>query len=220
MGHKRALVVVDVQNDFCPGGTLAVKQGDQIIPVLNDYIDLFIKTGHPVLFSRDWHPRATRHFQDNGGPWPAHCVQDTPGAAFHPRLKIPGQGVIISKGMERDQDGYTAFQAKDRQGRGLNQILKAANITTLYIGGLATDYCVKATVLDARDHGYHVRLLTDAVRGVNLNPDDSRQAIDEMQAKGAELTNWQKLRAEFSKNQIRGQNEKKYRHHRLRFWGN
>ena len=184
MRPAAALLIVDVQNDFCPGGALAVNDGDKVVAVLNRYIAVFVKQGSPVIASRDWHPRQTKHFKEFGGPWPVHCVQDTPGAAFHPRLKLPPAAIIVSKGMDPDKDSYSAFQAIDGKGRVLLDILRAAGVRELFVGGLATDYCVKASVLDALKH-FKVKLLVDAIKGVDIQPGDSRKAVEEMLTAGA-----------------------------------
>ncbi len=184
MKQNQALLIVDVQNDFCPGGALAVGSGDQVVPVLNKYIDIFSKRKLSVVASRDWHPLQTTHFKEFGGPWPAHCVQNTPGAAFHPDLKLPSEVIVVSKGMDPSKDSYSAFQAADAQGRGLLDILREKDVKELFVGGLATDYCVKASVLDALEH-FKVNLLMDAIKGVDVHPRDSQKAIQEMTAKGA-----------------------------------
>ncbi|MBI5023472.1 MAG: bifunctional nicotinamidase/pyrazinamidase [Candidatus Omnitrophica bacterium] len=181
---RPALLVVDVQNDFCPGGALAVMQGDRVVPVLNRYIEIFSKDKNPVIASRDWHPARTKHFKDFGGPWPVHCAQNTPGAAFHPALKLPPRTIIVSKGMDPEKDSYSAFQAIDERGRPLLGILKDLDVKELWIGGLATDYCVKASVLDALKN-FKVRLLMDAIKGVNIHPDDAKTAVEEMLKAGA-----------------------------------
>lgn len=183
-GPARGLLIVDAQNDFCPGGALAVAGGDRIIPVLNRYIEIFSRGKESVIASRDWHPARTKHFRDFGGPWPIHCVQNTPGADFHPSLKLPAQAVIVSKGMDPAADSYSAFQAIDAQGRELRDILTDLGVRELFIGGLATDYCVKASVLDGLKH-FRVNLLVDAIKGVDLNAGDSPKAIEEMLAAGA-----------------------------------
>lgn len=175
---RKALLVVDVQKDFCLGGALAVRNADAIVPLLNS---LIIKQylWEVILFSRDWHPPVTKHFKEYGGQWPAHCVKGTPGAEFHPDLKIPGTAYVISKGMNPEEDAYSPFQG-EAYGCSLDEILKAHKITELYIGGLATDYCVKAACLHARELGYNVYLLTDACRAVNLKPGDAIRALSEI----------------------------------------
>ena len=188
MKWKKALLIVDVQNDFCPGGALAVPGGDKIIPSLNKYIKIFSKKKLPIFASRDWHPRKTLHFKKFGGAWPQHCIQNTKGAAFHPRLKLPRQAILLYKGMDPAKDSYSAFQAQDSGGRGLLNLLKRLGVKELYVGGLATDYCVKSSVLDALKNGLRVKLLTDAIKGVNLSLKDSEQAIIEMVRRGAKKT--------------------------------
>ena len=121
---RDALLVVDVQNDFCPGGSLAVPEGDRVVPVLNGYIARFEAAGAPVFACRDWHPVRTRHFQAYGGVWPPHCVQGTTGAAFHPALALPREAAVFSKGMDPEQDAYSAFQGEDASGRPLVRVLK------------------------------------------------------------------------------------------------
>jgi nicotinamidase/pyrazinamidase len=175
----KALLLVDVQNDFCPGGSLAVRDGDQVVPVLNQYIQHFRERGLPVFASRDWHPSTTKHFKIYGGVWPVHCVQDTHGAAFHDGLDLKGARVI-SKGMNPDLDSYSAFQGFDEEGAPLMDVLRRLGVTELYVGGLATDYCVKASALDAKQNGLSVKLLLDGSRGVEIAPSDSARAIEEM----------------------------------------
>lgn len=181
------LVVVDVQNDFCPGGSLAVPGGDQVVPVLNRYLQSFLEEQRPVIATRDWHPEKTSHFNTYGGPWPPHCVQGTDGAKFHPALNLNDQVVIVSKGTDPEEDSYSGFQGKDEAGIKLSELLRERNIKRLVVGGLATDYCVKYTVLDGLKEGFAVVVLREAIRGVNLKPDDSTKAIGEMVAAGAEL---------------------------------
>ena len=183
--QNQSLLIVDVQNDFCPGGALAAAQGDEVVPVLNKYIELFSKERLTVFASRDWHSKKTKHFKAYGGPWPEHCVQDSKGASFHPQLKLPPQTIILSKGMDPDSDSYSAFQGSDASGRDFLSILKSRGIKELWVGGLATDYCVKSSTLDALKKGFKVCLLIDAIRGVNLNPDDSQKAIEHMLSRGA-----------------------------------
>ena len=185
MQGKDALIVVDVQNDFCPGGALAVERADEIIPVLNRYIARFAAAGLPILVTRDWHPRKTSHFKTYGGVWPVHCVQDTSGAEFHRDLKLSPDMIVVSKGSAADEDSYSAFQAKDGAGVPLVDLLRRLDVARIFVGGLATDYCVKYTALDGLRAGYTVVVLTDAIRGVNLQPDDSESALTEMRAAGA-----------------------------------
>lgn len=182
-----ALLVVDVQNDFCPGGSLPVRDGDQVVPALNRYIEAFRQAGRPILASRDWHPERTTHFQAYGGTWPAHCIWETHGAEFHAELRLPPEAIVVSKGMGADEDSYSAFEARDEEGRMLAEMLVDRGVRRLYVGGLATDYCVKHSVLDARKAGLDVIVLGDAVRGVDLRPGDSDRSIEEMRTAGATL---------------------------------
>lgn len=184
MKAKKALLIVDVQNDFCPGGALAVPQGDKVVAVINKYIKSFYKEKLPIFASRDWHPVRTKHFKDFGGVWPAHCLQNTRGAAFHPQLKLPKETILLYKGMDPEKDSYSVFQAEDTSGMGFLKLLHLLGVTELYIGGLATDYCVKSSVLDALKNGFKVKLLTDAIKGVDIKPGDSEKAIKEMVKKG------------------------------------
>jgi nicotinamidase/pyrazinamidase len=190
---RDALIVVDLQNDFCPGGVLGVRGGDALVPVVNRYLERFGSAGAPVFLTRDWHPPVTRHFQAYGGVWPPHCVRGTPGAEFHPGLAPPAGAVIVSKGMDPDQDAYSAFQAEDGKGRGFPAVLAAEGVRRLYVGGLATDYCVRATVLDAVREGFEVVLLTDAIGAVDLEPGDGARAIEEMRVAGARLATLKEL---------------------------
>jgi nicotinamidase/pyrazinamidase len=187
MTSSRALLVVDVQIDFCPGGKLPVPHGDTIIPALNRYIELFAGLRLPVFATQDWHPRKTVHFRSFGGDWPEHCVADSRGAQLHPDLRLPAYAILLRKGMEPDRDGYTAFHGRDSGGRLLDELLRAEGVTELFVGGLATDYCVRQSVLDALDRKYRVYLLTDVIKGVELRPGDSRRALEEMARAGARL---------------------------------
>jgi nicotinamidase/pyrazinamidase len=185
MQEKDALIIVDVQNDFCPGGSLPVANGDAVVPVLNRYIEQFATAGLPVIATRDWHPTKTSHFSTYGGAWPPHCVQGTPGARFHSELKLPETAIIVSKGTAADADDYSGFQAVNSQGVPMAELLRSRGVERVYVGGLATDYCVKHTVLDALRSGFKVVLIEDGIRGVNLQPDDSLKAIEEMLHAGA-----------------------------------
>jgi nicotinamidase/pyrazinamidase len=180
-----ALLLVDVQNDFCPGGALAVSAGDRVVAPLNRAAARFAAAGLPIYASRDWHPAQTSHFEPFGGPWPVHCVQGTTGAAFHPDLRLPPTSVVLSKGDHPDKDDYSAVTAHDETGATLIKLLQRDGVRQLYVGGLATDYCVKATVLDLLAAGFFVSLLVDAVAGVDVNPGDSERALVEMQAAGS-----------------------------------
>jgi nicotinamidase/pyrazinamidase len=178
---KQALIVVDVQNDFCPGGALAVAHGDEVVEPLNKQIDEFLERGAPVYKSRDWHPATTKHFEAHGGTWPDHCVQNTKGAEFHPALRDDPRITVVSKGLG-DTDCYSAFDETD-----LVSQLREQGVEEVVVGGLATDYCVKNTVLDALKHGFKVKLLENATRAVDLQPGDGDRAIEEMRAAGAEI---------------------------------
>ncbi|MGH7268134.1 MAG: bifunctional nicotinamidase/pyrazinamidase [Candidatus Rokuibacteriota bacterium] len=182
---RDALVLVDVQNDFCPGGALAVPEGDRVVPVLNRYIARFQAAGAPVFASRDWHPAQTRHFKAWGGVWPPHCVQGTAGAAFHAGLAVPADATVVSKGMDPESDAYSCFQAEDPAGMPFAAALGERGVQRLCVGGLATDYCVKATVLDALREGFEVLVLRDAVRAVDVEPGDGDRALAEMREAGA-----------------------------------
>jgi nicotinamidase/pyrazinamidase len=179
--RKRALIVVDVQNDFCPGGSLAVAQGDEVVPPLNKLIEEFLERGEPVFKSRDWHPEKTKHFAAYGGTWPVHCVQNTKGAEFHPDLIDDMHIRVISKGLG-DTDCYSAFDETD-----LALQLHRFGVEEVWIGGLATDYCVKNTVLDALKEGFRVKALENAMRAVEVNAGDGERAIAEMREAGAEI---------------------------------
>ena len=180
--QKKALIVVDVQNDFCPGGSLAVAHGDEVVAPLNKLIKEFLDRGEPVFKTRDWHPAKTKHFAAYGGVWPVHCVQNTRGAEFHPDLIDDPRINIISKGIDESADGYSGFD-----GTQLAQLLREQDVEEVWIGGLATDYCVKHTVLDALHEGFRVKALADAMRAVNVNPADGARAIAEMREAGAEI---------------------------------
>lgn len=184
---ETALLIVDVQNDFCPGGALPVPEGDQVVPVLNRAIERFQQAGAPIIASRDWHPERSTHFAAYGGKWPVHCVRHTEGAAFHPDLRLPKDAIVVSKGTGEDEDGYSAFEAHTDDGTPLETLLRERGIRRLVVGGLATDYCVRASVLGALERGFEVLVLRDAIRGVDVQPGDSERALAEMQQKGARL---------------------------------
>ncbi len=183
-----ALLIVDVQNDFCPGGRLAVAGGDEVVPVCNDAAYLATDAGVPVFASRDWHPAGSPHFAEQGGAWPVHCVQGTPGARFHPDLDLPDRTLVVTKGDSlADPHGYDAFDGHLEDGTPLADALRARGVRHLVVAGLATDYCVKNSVLGARRAGFDVTVIQDGVRGVNLAPHDSEHALGEMQRAGARL---------------------------------
>jgi len=178
--EEAALIVVDVQNDFCPGGSLPVANGDQVVAPLNRMIELFQSQHRPIIATRDWHPETTTHFVSGGGLWPPHCISDHAGARFHRDLKLPPSAIVMSKGTGPTEDAYSGFQARDADGLDLASFLKRAGIRHVVIGGLATDYCVKATALDARRAGLRVTILEDAIRGVEIRAGDSDRALVEM----------------------------------------
>lgn len=175
-----ALIIVDVQNDFLPGGALPVPQGDRVIEPLNRYIELFTLKGRPIFATRDWHPGNHISFKENGGLWPKHCVQGTKGSEFSKELKLPPDTFIINKGDKPELEAYSGFQ-----GTVLNDLLKERGIKRIFVGGLATDYCVKNTVLGGLNLGYTVFFLEDGSQGVNVNEGDVKKAINEMLLAGA-----------------------------------
>lgn len=184
-GPGDALVVVDLQRDFLPGGALAVAEGDEVVPVLDAAAAEFERLRLPLFVSRDWHPADHCSFQARGGPWPPHCIAGTPGAEFADGLHLPRVAVVISKATTRDRDAYSAFEGTDLDAR-----LRAARVRRLFVGGLATDYCVLNTVRDARKAGYEVVLLLDAIRAVDVHAGDGDRAIAEMRQAGAQPTCW------------------------------
>ena len=184
---RDALIVVDVQNDFCLGGSLAVPQGDAVVPVMNRYMQQATESGMAVFASRDWHPRETRHFAEFGGPWPVHCVQNTPGAEFHPQLRLPPEAWIVTTGTSAEDTGYSAFEGTLPDGASVPDELRRLGVRRVHVGGLATDYCVRATVLDSLAAGFETFLLQDASRPVDVSPGDGERAVDEMLAAGAQL---------------------------------
>jgi nicotinamidase-related amidase len=175
-----ALVVVDVQRDFLPAGSLAVPGGDEVIAPLNRYLRDFARAGLPVFATRDWHPPNHCSFATCGGPWPPHCVQGSEGARFAPGLELPDGVAIVSKDVTPDQSTYSGFQGGDLDAR-----LRAAGVRRLFFGGLATDYCVLQTTKDALALGYDVALLTDAIRAVEVAAGDGARALAEMRRLGA-----------------------------------
>lgn len=176
--ESTGLVVVDVQNDFCPGGKLAIDKGDEVVPMLNPWISAAVNKRRHVYISRDWHPRRHMSFASEGGLWPPHCIQDTEGAAFHPDLLVPGEAMIVTKGVRLDKDQNSVF---DDTGFGAQ--LQRDGVDSIIVGGLALDVCVKATVLDALEAGFNVTLLAKACKPVT--PEGGEQALQEMRLKGA-----------------------------------
>ena len=173
---KKAILIVDVQNDFCPGGALAVKDGDKVVPVINSLMERF----DVVISSQDWHPADSIHFEK----WPPHCIAGTQGADYHPALKKEKIGLRLFKGTANKDDGYSAFEATNVS---LSAFLQEHHIQNLYVCGLATDYCVKASALDAVKEGFHTFVITDAVAAVNLQAGDYRKALQEMYTGGCIL---------------------------------
>jgi nicotinamidase/pyrazinamidase len=180
LGPGDAVLVVDVQRDFCPGGALPIPEGDAVVPVLNRWLAAATEVSVPVIASRDWHPAGHCSFTDQGGEWPPHCIQDSSGAAFHPDLALPAHAVIVSKATSTDRDAYSAFD-----GTGLAEDLERASIKRLWIGGLAQDVCVRATVLDALEAGFEVHLIPEATRPVTAEGGET--AAQEMASAGAHV---------------------------------
>lgn len=181
LGSSDALIVADVQKDFLPGGALPVKEGDLIVPVLNEYIRIFQNAKAKIIASRDWHPSNHLSFKAQGGPWPPHCVQETEGAKFYPDLKLPEDTTIVSKATDPNKEAYSVFDDT-----GLSNLLKVQGINRIFVGGVATDYCIVNSVLDARKLGLDVVVLMDGIRGINVNPGDVDKATDAMLKSGAE----------------------------------
>ena len=196
-----ALIVVDLQNDFCPGGALPVPEGDRIVAVINQLQRRF----DLVVATQDWHPANHGSFAANhagkkpgdtielaGRPqvlWPTHCVQDTPGAEFHPQFDTSRIARVFRKGVDSDVDSYSGFFDNGRRkSTGLGEYLKEQGVDSVYVCGLATDYCVKFTALDAVQLGFETFLIADACRGVNLKPGDVTHAVEEMLANGVRRT--------------------------------
>jgi len=182
MQEGDALLIVDVQNDFCPGGALGVREGDKVIPVLNRWIEEAERRNIPIILSRDWHPAGHISFTGRGGPWPPHCVQGTRGAAFHPDLHLPAHVQMVSKGYHSEKDSYSAFGGTD-----LKEKLRRAGIKRIWIGGLAQDYCVRETSIDAIREGFEVHVIVEGTRPVNVDPDDGRHALEHIERAGAIL---------------------------------
>ncbi len=177
-----ALIIVDVQRDFCSGGALPVPEGDKVVPLLNEYIKLFTTTKARIFATRDWHPPNHISFKAQGGPWPPHCIQNTQGAKFHPDLRLPKNTIVVSKAMNPLKENYSGFEGAE-----LANILRKQGIVRVFAGGLATDYCVKNTVLDALKLGFETVILSDAIAGVNAEPDDAEKAIAKMVTSGADM---------------------------------
>jgi nicotinamidase/pyrazinamidase len=187
---RTALLVVDVQNDFAdPAGSLSVRGGEEVVDAANREIERASNAGALIVYTQDWHPEHTPHFAQDGGIWPVHCVQETWGAEFHPRLIVRGES--IRKG-SNGEDGYSGFSMRDPEtgqedSTGLEELLRERGIARVVIAGLATDYCVKETALDARSAGFDTVVLRDAVRAVNLDPDDGERALRAVERAGARV---------------------------------
>ncbi len=179
--NSDALLITDIQKDFLPGGALPIENGDEIIPVLNNYIKRFVDGKAHVLASRDWHPQNHISFKAQGGPWSPHCVKETAGAKFSPYLKLPKHAIIISKATNPEREAYSAFD-----GTSLAHELRALGVNRLFVGGLATDYCVVNTVVDARKLGFATVVLMDATLGINVEPGDVNRAVETMLKNGAQ----------------------------------
>lgn len=185
-----ALIIVDMQNDFLPGGNLAVPAGDEVVPVLNRYIALFSARGLPIYATRDWHPANHCSFRPQGGIWPPHCIAHSDGARFAPMLQLPESAAIVSKASTPGKDAYSGFEDT-----GLESDLRARHVERVFVGGLATDYCVLNTVTDGLRLGFRVALLMDAIRAVDVHPGDGEAAINAMLRQGAQAITLEKIAA-------------------------
>ena len=190
LGAGDALVIVDVQSDFLPGGSLAVPRGDEVVAVLNGYLAAFRNSSLPVVATRDWHPPDHCSFRQQGGPWPPHCVAGSEGAGFAPQLQLPTDATVISKATAQQSDAYSGFEGTE-----LDRLLRQSGVRRLFVGGLATDYCVLNTVCDALRLGYQTLLLLDAIRAVDVHAGDGERAIAEMLQKGARAATSQQILA-------------------------
>jgi nicotinamidase/pyrazinamidase len=185
---QTALIVVDMQNDFAdPGGSLYVRGGEEVVPLVNREIELAAAAGATVAYTQDWHPESTPHFAKDGGIWPVHCVQGTWGAEFHPELHVEGE--VVRKG-SGGEDGYSGFSTRhpetgEERPTELEDLLRQRGIRKVVVAGLATDYCVKETVIDAAERGFEVALLAEAVRAVELEPGDAQRAMEDVHRAGA-----------------------------------
>ena len=186
-----ALLVVDVQRDFLPGGALPVPGGDRVLLAIKRYLERFERAGLLAVLTRDWHPADHVSFRAQGGHWPPHCVADTPGADFAPGLDLPASAQVVSKATRPDAEAYSGFEGTELAAR-----LRSLGIRRLFVGGLATDYCVRATVLDALREGFEVLLLVDAVHAVDARPGDGERALQEMLRAGARTCNHGQLAGE------------------------
>lgn len=188
LNETDALLVIDMQYDFLPGGSLGVPRGDEVLAPINSLCALFAARGLPVYASRDWHPENHISFAARGGPWPPHCVAGTPGAAFSDALQLPANTVIISKADSADADAYSAFN-----GTALADHLRQHGVTRVTVCGLATDYCVLNTVIDARENGFEVLVVPEAMRAVDVAAGDGERAIERMRGLGARVLHLQEF---------------------------
>ena len=186
VGKGDALIVVDMQRDFMPGGALPVSGGDEIIGVVNSYIRKFEESGALIVLTRDWHPENHISFRERGGPWPSHCVQGTSGAEFHPGLYVPKGALIVSKGSDSEREAYSGFEGTD-----LEEELRRRGVRRVFVAGVATDFCVKSTVLDALKRGFEVYVLLDACRSVS--EEGGERAVEEMIESGAKITSYSEI---------------------------
>jgi nicotinamidase/pyrazinamidase len=185
-----ALLAIDMQVDFLPGGALGVPNGDEVLAPVNQLLRLFSSQGLPIFASRDWHPEHHCSFAARGGPWPPHCVAGTPGAAFSSQLDLPAGAIVVSKADSADLDAYSAFN-----GTNLAEQLRDRGVRRVVVCGLATDYCVLNTVIDAREHGFEVLVVPEAMRAVDVAPGDGERAMARMTGLGAESVTLDELPA-------------------------
>ncbi len=188
------LIVTDMQNDFLPGGALAVPQGDSIIGALNNAVDAFVSAGLPVIMTRDWHPPDHCSFKSRGGPWPAHCVRGTAGADFSPLMHKPPDAIIISKAADPNEEQYSAFNGRDAAGRTLGENLRILKAARAFIGGVATEYCVFNTGKDILDKKYKLFVFTDGVKAIDVQQGDGEKALQELEKDGAVLIRTEDIR--------------------------
>jgi len=191
ISNRDALIIVDVQNDFCPGGSLPAPHGDKVASVLADAAARFAQRGGRVAATQDWHPEGHASFKEQGGPWPVHCVQGSHGAAFHSNLNLPKGTLVVQKGSDPKVDAYSGFIDSDLETR-----LRNAGVQRVFVGGLVTEFCVFHTVKDAVEKGFETYILTDAIDAVNVHPGDGGRAIEEMKALGAHPTTVAEMLAE------------------------
>lgn len=190
IGESDALIIVDVQNDFCPGGSLAVEGGEEVATALSVLAAYFRLKGARIFATQDWHPENHSSFKDQGGPWPPHCVQGSSGAEFHENLRLPIGTSIVRKGANPEVDAYSGFLDSN-----LEDQLKRGEIKRVFVGGLATDYCVLNTVLDARKLEFDVLLVEDAIAAVNAETEDGAKAVQQMKDSGAKMTTVEDVKA-------------------------